>query len=103
MDARKEGGVPMTVATAPTTSARTDDGVTIAYRVRGDGPRAVLFMHGWAGSGAYFEQTLKRLDLTALRLITIDMRGHGASDEPDNRWSLVRVPKLGIAVRDHSR
>src|SRR5438309_6258554 len=92
----------MTVATAPTTSARTDDGVTIAYRVRGDGPRAVLFMHGWAGSGAYFEQTLKRLDLTGLRLITIDMRGHGASDKPETSWSLDRIAKDVIAVADHA-
>ena len=92
----------MTVATAPTTSARTDDGVTIAYRVRGDGPRAVLFMHGWAGSGAYFEQTLKRLDLTGLRLITVDMRGHGASDKPETSWTLDRVASDVLAVADHA-
>ena len=27
-----------------------DDGVRISYRVEGEGPTTVLFMHGWAGS-----------------------------------------------------
>src|SRR5712691_5359812 len=102
MDPEKERGVAMTISTAPTTAARTDDGVTIAYRVRGNGPRVVLFMHGWAGSGAYFEQTLKHLDLTGLRLITIDMRGHGASDKPETSWTLDRVANDVIAVADHA-
>ena len=59
---------------------KTDDGVDISYRVLGTGPCTLLFMHGWAGAGAYFDETLKYLDLTGLRAITFDLRGHGDSD-----------------------
>jgi pimeloyl-ACP methyl ester carboxylesterase len=44
-------------------------------------------MHGWAGAGAYFDETLKYLDLTGLRAITFDLRGHGDSDKPDTGYS----------------
>src|SRR2546427_2875753 len=38
-------------------------------------------MHGWAGSGAYYDEMLKHLGLTGLRAITVDLRGHGGSDK----------------------
>ena len=61
-------------------TARSTDDVEIAYRVAGDGqPVDVLFMHGWAGSGRYFDQTVDCLDLSRLRAITFDLRGHGDS------------------------
>ena len=28
--------------------AQTDDGIGLSYEVRGDGPRNLLFLHGWA-------------------------------------------------------
>ena len=40
--------------------------------------RNLLFMHGWAGSGAYFDETLKHLDLTGLRAVTVDLRAIAA-------------------------
>jgi 3-oxoadipate enol-lactonase len=59
--------------------ARTSDGVELAYRAAGESPPDVLFMHGWAGSGSYFDETLDHLDLSRLRAITFDFRGHGDS------------------------
>ena len=44
-----------------------DDGVTLGYQVQGHGPTTLLFMHGWAGSGAYFDDVVGELDLNALR------------------------------------
>ena len=55
------------------------EGASIAYRVRGEGPLSLLFMHGWAGSGGYWEELLAELDLGGLRAVTSDLRGHGAS------------------------
>jgi non-heme chloroperoxidase len=82
------------------TSIRTDDGVNLAYRVRGDGPLNLLFMHGWAGSGAFFDETIKHLDLSGLRAITYDMRGHGASDKPETGYTLDRFTQDAFTVAD---
>jgi predicted esterase len=56
----------MSVATH---KVRTDDGISIAYTVRGDGPRTLLFLHGWGGSGSgfFWNEMLTHLDLTGLR------------------------------------
>src|SRR3984893_3542415 len=78
------------------------DGVRIFYRVQGEGASTVLFMHGWAGSGAYFDQTLKYLDLTGLRVITMDLRGHGDSDKPDNGYTDDQFAKDAFAVADNA-
>jgi non-heme chloroperoxidase len=82
------------------TAARAEDGTAIAYRTRGTGPADVLFMHGWAGSGAYFDEMLKYLDLSSLRVTTVDMRGHGASDKPEGSYSLDRLAHDMLAVAD---
>lgn len=79
---------------------QTDDGVRISYRVIGEGPLTALFMHGWGGSGAYFDETLKYLDLTRLRAVTIDLRGHGDSDKPDHGYTDERFAKDAFAVAD---
>jgi non-heme chloroperoxidase len=81
-------------------TVRTDDGLNISYRVVGTGPCNLLFMHGWAGSGAYFDETLKYLDLTGLRTITFDLRGHGDSDKPGTGYSDERFARDAFAVAD---
>src|SRR6266566_9417533 len=65
------------------TTVRSADGISISYNTLGDGPRNLLFMHGWAGSGSYWDEMLKHLDLGGLRVIAYDMRGHGDSDRAD--------------------
>lgn len=79
---------------------RTDDGLDISYQALGTGPCNLLFMHGWAGSGAYFDETLKYLDLTGLRAITFDLRGHGDSDKPESGYSDERFARDAFAVAD---
>src|SRR4051812_41572250 len=79
---------------------RTDDGVTIAFETRGEGPRTLLFLHGWAGSGTFWDETLQYLDLTGLRAITFAYRGHGASDKPASGYTLDRFAADAFAVAD---
>jgi len=81
-------------------TVRTDDGVNIFYETRGDGPSNLLFMHGWAGSSAYWNAMLRHLDLTGLRTITFDMRGHGESDRAETGFSLDRIAGDTWAVAD---
>jgi len=69
----------------PLTKSR--DGVNLYYEVHGDGPLPVIFMHGWSGTGHYFNKTIEHLELRDLRAITVDIRGHGDSDKPDHGYS----------------
>ena len=79
---------------------QTDDGIYISYRTLGAGPTTLLFMHGWAGSGAYFDETISHLDLTGLRALTFDLRGHGDSDKPETGYSDERFARDSFAVAD---
>jgi pimeloyl-ACP methyl ester carboxylesterase len=79
---------------------QTDDGVSLAYRSIGDGPIGILFIHGWAGSGAYFDETIDYLDPARTRAVTFDLRGHGASDKETTAYSLDRIAADMLAVMD---
>lgn len=81
-------------------TARTDDSVSIAYRTRGTGPRNLVFLHGWGGSGNYFDETIEHVDLGGVRAITLDMRGHGDSDKPDTELTLERLARDVFSVAD---
>lgn len=80
-------------------AATTDDGISISYESAGTGPPNLLCMHGWGGSGRYFDATVERLDLTRVRAVTVDLRGHGDS-EPGDDYSLDRVAADTLAVAD---
>ena len=79
---------------------RTSDGAGIAYRTAGNGPPDVLFVHGWAGSGTYFTETIAALDLERLRATTIDLSGHGESADGAGMWSLDAIDDAVLAVAD---
>src|SRR3977135_1371284 len=85
---------------ASPTAARADDGTAIAYRTRGTGPIDVLLMHGLGGSGADVDELLKCLDLSGLRVTTVDLRGHGNSDKPEGSYSLDRLAQDMLTVAD---
>lgn len=56
-----------------------DNGITMAYQDRGSG-RPIVFVHGWGGSGDVWDYQV--MDLAdRYRVITVDLRGHGASDK----------------------
>ena len=77
-----------------------DDGVKLGYQVHGSGSTAVLYMHGWAGSGAQFEETIADLDLNALRVVTMDFRGHGDSEKTVPPYGLDRIADDVWAIAD---
>lgn len=72
-------------------TALANDGVTISYQIQGRGPATLLFMHGWAGSGSYFDEVIGELDLSALRTITVDFRGHGDSQKLVDPYDCDRI------------
>jgi pimeloyl-ACP methyl ester carboxylesterase len=79
-----------------------DDGVKISYRTWGAGPRNLLFMHGWGGSAAFWDEVLRQFDFAGLRAITVSLRGHGDSDKTAAGYTLDRFAKDILAVADHT-
>jgi pimeloyl-ACP methyl ester carboxylesterase len=78
----------------------TDDGISISYETAGEGPPNLLCLHGWAGSGRYFDATMAQLDLARVRAVTFDLRGHGRSDPAEEGHTLERIAADALAVAD---
>jgi pimeloyl-ACP methyl ester carboxylesterase len=58
------------------------DGVKIHYEVAGEGP-ALLLTHGYSATGQMWQGQIATLS-PHFKVITWDMRGHGASDYPED-------------------
>ncbi len=56
----------------------TTEGTPIAVEVAGSGDRALVFVHGWAGQGAFWWPQLAHFAETH-RVVTLDISGHGRS------------------------
>jgi non-heme chloroperoxidase len=84
--------------------ARATDGVGIFYETIGTGPRDVILLHGWGGaaSGHSWKSSLKYLDVSGLRAILIDLRGHGRSDQASQGYSTAQFARDVFAVADHA-
>jgi pimeloyl-ACP methyl ester carboxylesterase len=86
-------------------SFRSFDGLTLAYTDDGDG-RPVVLLHGMgADSRTNFDDTgvVGALRAAGHRVVTLDMRGHGASapvDDPD-RFEDDAVVLDAVALLDH--
>ncbi|TMR98302.1 alpha/beta fold hydrolase [Nonomuraea basaltis] len=77
--------------------ATTDDGVKLSYQLRGDGPPLVL-LQGQANNHHWWDPV--REDFDAYRTITIDYRGTGGSDKPDEPYTTRGFASDIIAVLD---
>lgn len=80
--------------------ARTGDGVELSFKTLGDGPLDLIFVHGWGSTKTYFDETLKRMDLSGLRAIVVDLRGHGESEVPGSGYTIERVAADVFDVAD---
>jgi pimeloyl-ACP methyl ester carboxylesterase len=74
--------------------------VDLAYRIAGDGPRAVLAVHGWMMAGGVWDDLVEAIDLSGLTLVVADLRGAGASGKPGSGFSLERHAKDLWALSD---
>lgn len=78
-----EGKRPVSIANR---SATLEDGRTVAYYDSGERPDAspaLVLLHGYCGSSAYWEKVAGRLAASA-RVIAPDARGHGLSGAPED-------------------
>jgi pimeloyl-ACP methyl ester carboxylesterase len=56
--------------------------VTLALETRGNGPRALLFVHGWISGRRMWYEVVERLDPARFTAHLLDFRGAGLSDRP---------------------
>jgi len=89
---RREEPAPVPPAAGTVTA---EDGVPIAYDVRGAGDPAVVLVHGWCCNREFWRN---QADLLAAdhRVVAIDLPGHGASGADRAAWS---IAGLGADVR----
>jgi pimeloyl-ACP methyl ester carboxylesterase len=81
-------------------SATPSAKVAIAHRSFGAGPPELVFVHGWAGSGLYYDETIAALDLDHVRATSLDLSGHGDSRGGDGDWTLNRIDDEILSVVD---
>jgi pimeloyl-ACP methyl ester carboxylesterase len=80
-----------TSASTPTNRAVAGDGVRLHARDwGGDGP-AVLLLHGLASNARIWDGVGPRLVGAGLRVVALDLRGHGASDQPGSGYDFATV------------
>lgn len=75
-----------------------NDGVGLGYKVTGQGPRAVVLIHGWMVSGAVWDELVEGLDKDGIKLIVPDLRGTGESDKPASGYSLQRYVEDVVSI-----
>jgi pimeloyl-ACP methyl ester carboxylesterase len=74
----------------------SDDGVPIAYDVRGQGPTTLVFVHGWNCDRNYWRQQMD--SFPQYRAIAVDLGGHGQSGKNRTDWSINNFAKDVAAV-----
>ena len=67
---------------APESRSADLDGLKVHYTNYGEGPMAVVFVHGWSCDETVWEKQGPALIAQNVRAITIDLPGHGQSDKP---------------------
>lgn len=64
------------------------------YTDTGDGPRTLVLMHGW-GCDHTTVASIERVALEAgLRVVNLDLPGHGRSQEPPEVWGVEQYTRL---------
>jgi pimeloyl-ACP methyl ester carboxylesterase len=81
-------------------AVETEDGTRLSYETRGSGPPHLLFMHGWAGSGRYFDSVVEHLDVSRAAAVTFDLRSHGESDRTETGFDHEGFARDAFAVAD---
>jgi non-heme chloroperoxidase len=72
----------------------------LSYRTSGEGSTALVLLHGWAGSAAYFDPLVSDLDPDLVYCVGVDLPGHGASGEPPGPYTLDLLADATIAAAD---
>ena len=80
-----------TSASTPTGRAVPGDGITLHARDWGGAGQAVVLLHGLASNARIWDGVGPRLVRAGLRVVALDLRGHGDSDQPGDGYGFESV------------
>lgn len=72
---------------APSSHFAELDGVRIHYTDYGAGEKALLFVHGWSSDETVWKKQAPAL-AKSIRVLTVDLPGHGQSDQPERAYTM---------------
>lgn len=81
----------------------TADGARVHYQIDGDGPRAVVFVHGWACDATFWSEQVPFVVAHGWRAVAVDLPGHGESEQPDVSYTSERLARGVEAVLRQER
>lgn len=77
-----------------------DDGVVLSYVTDGDGPVAVIYLHGMGGAAAHWKGLWDCMPSDRYRHLAFDLRGHGGSGRLPCEITNERLSRDVLAVAD---
>ena len=80
-----------TSTTTPTDRAVPGDGVRLHARDWGGSGQAVVLLHGLASNARIWDGVASRLAGAGLRVVALDQRGHGASEQPGSGYDFATL------------
>jgi pimeloyl-ACP methyl ester carboxylesterase len=90
----KKAALPVTAGSG---TAKSADGVPIAYEVKGQGPMTLVFVHGWSCDRNYWRKQIDAFT-SDHRVVLLDLAGHGTSGKNRTDWSIANFANDVAAV-----
>ena len=87
-----------TSTTTPADRAVPGDGVGLHARDWGGSGQAVVLLHGLASNARIWDGVASRLAGAGLRVVALDQRGHGASEQPSSGYDFATIGRDLLAA-----
>lgn len=68
-------------------NVQSTDGISISYKVKGEGSPALVFVHGWCCNSSYWDLQTEYFQ-DKFTVVTLDLAGHGESGGGREDWNM---------------